>query len=193
MPGPELFQVFIRPLNLLGIPYMVTGSVASIVYGEARITHDIDMVVIIRDRDAERVVEAFPLSDFYCPPVQVIRIEARRSLKGHFNLIHHATGFKADIYLAGEDPLHYWAMAHRRCIAMSGEPMWVAPPEYVILRKLAYYREGGSEKHISDIQGILEVSGDDLDLSEIQKRVDDMGLEKDWKRVFEKDFKGRNA
>ena len=42
MQDPELFQIFIRPLNLLNIKYMVTGSVASIVYGEARLTHDID-------------------------------------------------------------------------------------------------------------------------------------------------------
>jgi hypothetical protein len=186
MAGHELFQIFIRPLNLLGIPYMVTGSVASIVYGEARLTHDIDMVVTINDRDADLVVGAFPLSEFYCPPAEVIRIEAGRRLRGHFNLIHHATGFKADIYLAGADPLHRWAMAGRRRIPIGADSMWVAPPEYVILRKLAYYQEGSSEKHMSDIRGMIEVSGDDLDLSEIQKRVDDMGLQEEWKDLFEK-------
>ncbi|MCF8145636.1 MAG: hypothetical protein K9N21_17120 [Deltaproteobacteria bacterium] len=184
MAGPELFQVFIRPLNLLNIPYMVTGSVASIVYGEARMTHDIDMVVMIRVRDAERIAEAFPSTDFYCPPKEIIRIEANRPLRGHFNLIHHATGFKAVIYVAGEDPLHHWAMERRRCIRMAEDLMWVAPPEYVILRKLAYYREGGSEKHLSDIRGILEVSGNDLDISEIQRRALDMGFQKEWRELL---------
>ena len=183
MLEPELFQIFVRPLNLLGIPYMVTGSVASIVYGEARLTHDIDMVVIIHAHEAERIAEVFPLSEFYCPPVEVIRIEAGRPLRGHFNLIHHATGFKADMYLAGEDTLHHWAMAHRRCLQLAGDPMWVAPPEYVILRKLAYYREGGSEKHLHDIRGILAVSGDELDLPEIERRVHDMGLQREWKEI----------
>jgi len=31
---------------------------------------------------------------------------------------------------------------------IEGEPIWVAPPEYVILRKLEYFREGKSEKHL---------------------------------------------
>jgi hypothetical protein len=31
--------------------------------------------------------------------------------------------------------------------------------KYVILRKLEYYREGWSEKHLRDIAGILDVSG----------------------------------
>src|ERR1017187_741367 len=32
-------------------------------------------------------------------------------------------------------------------IPVSDLPVHVAPPEYVVLRKLAFYREGGSEKH----------------------------------------------
>lgn len=183
MQEPELFLIFVRPLNVMNIQYMVTGSVAGIVYGEARLTHDIDMVLTIHARDAERISNAFPLSDFYCPPVEVIRLEAGRPLRGHFNLIHHATGFKADIYLAGDDPLHRWAMEHRRCIQVSGDPMWFAPPEYVILRKLAYYRDGGSQKHLYDIRSILDVSGDELDFSEIDRRVDDMGLRGTWKEA----------
>jgi len=31
-------------------------------------------------------------------------------------------------------------------------PEYAAPPEYVILRKLQYFREGGSEKHLLDIK-----------------------------------------
>jgi hypothetical protein len=121
---------------------------------------------------------------------EVIRIEAGRRLHGHFILIHHDTGFKADIYLAGADPLHHWALAHRRRISLSWGSMWVALPEYVILRKLSYYQQGGGEKHLSDIRGILKVSGDDLDLSEIQERGHEMGLEKEWKPLCEKAFKG---
>ena len=68
MQEPELFLIFVRPLNVMNIQYMVTGSVAGIVYGEARLTHDIDMVLTIHARDAERISNAFPLSDFYCPP-----------------------------------------------------------------------------------------------------------------------------
>lgn len=34
MPSPELFLIFTRKLNDLGLPYMVSGSIAAIFYGE---------------------------------------------------------------------------------------------------------------------------------------------------------------
>ena len=45
MPEPNLFRIFISRFNTLSIPYMITGAVASIVYGEPRLTNDIDLVV----------------------------------------------------------------------------------------------------------------------------------------------------
>jgi len=66
---------------------------------------------------------------------------------------------------------------------MKGDPLWVAPPEYVILRKLEYYREGGSEKHLRDISGMLEISLDQLDMAKIEERVRSFGLEKEWAQV----------
>lgn len=72
-----------------------------------------------------------------------------------FNLIHHASHFKADIYLAARDPLHAWALAHRRRISVAGSDLWIAPPEYVILRKLEYLREGGLDKHLRNVRFML--------------------------------------
>lgn len=40
MPATDPFRVFVDRLEQTGIPYMVTGSVASMVYGEPRLTHD---------------------------------------------------------------------------------------------------------------------------------------------------------
>ena len=34
----------------------------------------------------------------------------------------------------------------------------VAPPEYVVVRKLEFYREGRSAKHLRDIRSMLAVS-----------------------------------
>jgi hypothetical protein len=180
MPELELFQIFTLPLNRMGILYFVTGAAASIVYGEVRITHDIDLVVELRDKDVGRLVEAFPPEDFYCPPEEVIRVEAKRPLRGHFNLIHHQTGLKADVYLVGRDELHRWAMERRREISVAGEPFFLAPPEYVILRKLEYYREGRSEKHLTDVAGMLAVSGGKIDWEELERRIDLQGLSHEW-------------
>lgn len=45
MQEPDLFKIFVDPLDELAIPYIVTGAVASIIYGEPRLTHDIDLVL----------------------------------------------------------------------------------------------------------------------------------------------------
>ena len=122
MPDHNLFQIFTNRLDEAGLRYMVTGAVASIAYGEPRLTHDIDLVLELSDEGAEKIRNAFPLEEFYCPPVEVIKVELRRPLRGHFNLIHHETGFKADVYLMGKDPLHHWSTT-------ALEKKWGKPPD----------------------------------------------------------------
>lgn len=189
MPERSLFQIFLVALEELDIPYMVTGAVASIVYGSPRVTHDIDLVVLIDTKRVQAFADAFQPGQFYCPPVEVIRNESIRPVRGHFNIIHHETGFKADVYLMGTDPLHRWGMSNRRRIQIGGRSFWVAPPEYVILRKLEYYREGGSQKHLDDIVGMLEISSDKVDIPFIQEKIGRLGLQTQWEAVLEK---GRN-
>lgn len=58
MHVPELHQRLIAPLATLGIPYMVTGGVAAIVYGEPRLTNDVDIVVRLAPADARRLPTA---------------------------------------------------------------------------------------------------------------------------------------
>ena len=183
MPEANLFHIFTTRLDKMGLRYMVTGAAASIIYGEPRLTHDIDLVVEMAEKDAKGIIEAFPSEQFYCPPIDVIRLEIRRSTRGHFNLIHHESGFKADIYTVGEDELHHWAMSRRIKVQVVEEPVWVAPPEYVILRKLEYYREGKSEKHLRDIASMMELSSAEIDLQELQNKIKEYSLEKEWKRA----------
>ena len=98
MPEAELFLLFVRPLQRAGIRYIVTGSVAAIFYGEPRLTLDVDLVVFLNEKDIGRLRDFFPSSDFYLPPSEIIATEARREMRGHFNILHVPTGFKADVY-----------------------------------------------------------------------------------------------
>ncbi len=175
------FLVFTRKLNALGVRYMVTGSVAIIVYGAPRFTHDVDLVVVLDRAQIARLPEMFPESEFYLPPLEAIATEAARAERGHFNIIHHETGFKADIYLAGHDPLHAWALPRARRVDVAGEPFIVAPPEYVIVRKLEFHREGGSEKHLRDIRSMLDLSPDAIDRAELERLIGERRLEQYWK------------
>jgi len=180
----ELFLTFTQPLEEAEISYMATGSVASMLYGIPRFTHDLDLVLDVHGKDLRLIETSFPQEHFYCPPTEVMRMEAGRSQRGHFNLIHHETGLKADIYLYGKEELQAWGLQHKRRIDLpTGSGIWVAPPEYVILKKLQYYREGHSEKHLQDIRGMFEVSPDLIDLDMIRTFVSDKYLETEWKAL----------
>lgn len=183
MHSPDLLALFVEPLNRLGAIYMVTGSVAGIVYGEPRLTHDVDVVLMLSRHHLNLLPAAYPPEQFYCPPEEVLREELARSQRGHFNLIHTGTGYKADFYIAQKDPLHLWGLEHRRPLVVEGVAIHFAPPEYVIARKLEYFREGGSEKHLRDIRAMLEISGDQINQTDLLNWIDRLGLRTEWEKV----------
>jgi hypothetical protein len=178
MAALDWVHVFITPLERLQLPYMVTGSVATMVYGEPRLTMDVDLVVDLTSDGVLRFVGEFTESEFYVPPVDVMQREAARDVRGHFNVIHLATGMKADFYPVGRDPVHAWAIARCRRLVIEGQEVSVAPPEYVILRKLEYFREGQSGKHLRDIAAVLRSVGE-ID-PWIEGQVDRLGLRSTW-------------
>ena len=180
---PDVFLTFIRRLNLIQCPYMITGAAASIIYGEPRLTNDLDLVLNLKKADVHKLIHAFPLEEFYCPPEEVIILEIARSARGHFNLIHHETGFRADVYLAGEDKLHRWGLASKKSVQVEDQVVWVAPLEYVILRKLEYYREGRSEKHLRDIAGMLDVSETQVNAAWLEEQIAKRQLQEEWQAV----------
>lgn len=183
MPEPELFLLFVRPLNRAGIRYVVSGSVVAIFYGEPRLTHDVDFVVFLNANDIQKLLTVFPGTEFYAPPVETMLAETAREQGGHFNLIHRETGFKADMYPTGRDELNAWAFRGKRPAEFEGETIMLAPPEYVIVRKLEYYREGHAEKHLRDIRAMLAVSGDQLNRAEMSEWIQRRGLEAEWHLV----------
>jgi hypothetical protein len=183
MPEADLFLRFVRPFNAAGFRYMIAGSVAVIFYGEPRLTHDVDFVAFLPTPDIRRLREIFPESEFYLPPEDVMLLETSREQRGCFNIIHWPTGFKADIYLTGRDELNAWGFRRKREARFQGETIVLAPPEYVIVRKLEYYREGGSEKHLRDIRSILALSGDLIEEAAVNEWVGRLGLEAHWLEV----------
>jgi hypothetical protein len=58
-----------------------------------------------------------------------------------------------------------------------------AAPEDVIIKKMEYYREGGSEKHLRDIAGILKISGELVDRDYISEWSYRLGLTEIWDAV----------
>jgi hypothetical protein len=60
------------------------------------------------------------------------------------------------------------------------------PPESVILFKLLAYQEGHSTRHLDDIEGILRVSGPELDLTYVDRVAARIGVLGTWRESLEK-------
>ena len=180
MAHEDLIQLFVVPLNQASIRYVITGAMAAIVYGAPRLTDDIDLVVELGEQDAGELARMYPEPDYYAPGKEVVLVEMRRATRGHFNVIHVPSGLKADFYLVGRDPLHRWAIERKREIRVGDQICWVAPPEYVILRKLQFYQEGGAEKHLEDIRRMLDISGDSLDMRWLESKAGQLGVGEVW-------------
>ena len=159
----DLLRHFAHPLNQLGIPYMATGAPAAVMPGEPRLTLGLDLVLRFAPAEASRLATAFPAADFTVPPLPAIQREAERPQHGHFTVTHLASGLRGEMYLAGTDPLDVWGLENRRQDTVRGEPVWMAPATYVIVRKLEYFRAGGLPKHLTDIQAMLRIRPDLID------------------------------
>ncbi len=159
---------------------MVSGGVAAILYGEPRLTQDIDVVMALQPSDAMKFARQFPDTAFYCPPVEVIAQEAARDAFGHFNVLHLESDARADVYLVGNDVLAQQGLETKRVVELVGLQVPVASPEQVILQKLRFRQRGASERHLRDVRGILRVMADAIDITALADMADAHGLDQQW-------------
>ena len=163
-----------------GIEYFLVGSMAAMYYGRPRFTQDLDLVVRIKAKQVAAFENLFPLEEYYCPPNEVLRDEVSR--KGTFNLIHQASGIKVDILLDKETDFYISEFQRKKKIEVApGIAVYLGSPEDIILKKLDFYREGESEKHLIDIREII--MGISVDEVYINEWATKLGLLKEWKKI----------
>jgi hypothetical protein len=184
MEQSELLRYVVDVLERLGIAYLVTGSTATIAYGEPRFTNDIDIIVDLNYTDVADLCRSFPAPDFYLSDTSVRQAIHHRS---QVNLLHPASGLKVDLIIRQETAFDEsrFARGIRLRTGVDFEATF-ASPEDVIVKKLVYYRDGGSEKHLRDITGVLRVSGERVDRAYIEHWVARFGLEDIWRAVLDR-------
>ncbi len=184
MDQADLLRHVLDVLESQGVTYALVGSYASAVYGEPRFTHDIDIVVQLTLEDANRLCAAFPPPEFY-----VSHAAAREAVAEHsqFNVIHPASGNKIDFMIPRNDDWGRTQLTRRiRRPILPDREGFVAAPEDVILGKLWYYNEGGSEKHLRDIAAMLQTSGDMIDTNYIEQWAQRLGYAEHWRLVVDR-------
>jgi hypothetical protein len=180
----ELLKVLVGTLEKLGVPYLLTGSLATSAFGEPRFTHDIDVVVRLTLAQVPHLCAAFPAPDYYCDPTSAEQAVRQRF---QFNILHPASGQKVDVIVATDSEFDRTRLA--RGVRVPAGPDFEATfsaPEDVIIKKLEYFGEGGSEKHLRDIVGVLKVQGERIDRAYLTDWIARLGLQGEWALIEER-------
>lgn len=156
-------------LNLAGIAFMLTGSVAMNHYAQPRMTRDIDLVIALKPGDAARIIALFE-ADYYVPQEAVARAIDRR---GMFNLIHHASVIKVDCVVLKDEPYRQEEFARRREVIVGGFQTWIVSREDLILSKLYWARDSKSEMQLRDVRNLLT---QDCDQEYLRSRAQALGV-----------------
>ena len=60
-----------------------------------------------------------------------------------------------------------------------------ASAEDVIVKKLQFYAEGGSDKHLRDIASVLRISGAEVDRDYVTGWADRLGVRETWDLILD--------
>jgi len=162
------------------LPYAIGGSMASMTYGEFRLTNDIDVVVSMGADDVPRFLARFPFPEYYHD--EHAALEAVRT-GGQFNVILTREALKIDIHVAADEIARRQVSRARRLKAPSGRLASFSPPEELILKKMVYFDFSASEKQLRDIAGMLRIGRDDIDLDLVTTLAAAHGLSHVWEAV----------
>lgn len=127
---------------------------------------------------------AFPAAHFYLDEQTIREAIAHRT---QFNIIHLSSGLKIDVMIPDDSSFNQSRFA--RGLRVRPAPDYeatFAAIEDVIIKKMEYYRDGGSEKHLRDITGVLRVSGDRVDRAYIADWSSRLDLEPVWHAVLQR-------
>lgn len=168
----------VRALEELGVRHFVGGSLASAAHGVPRASIDADVIAELGPQHVTPFLVR--LGDAYYADEERAR-EAVRA-RSSFNLIHLATMFKVDLFVARGRPFDHQAQARARPQALDEAPdtrhFPVASPEDTVLAKLEWFRTGGevSERQWGDVVGVLKASWGDLDPAYLDRWAADLGV-----------------
>jgi len=177
----EFLRHTVEVLDKLEIPYLVVGAYASSAWGETRFTSDIDLVISLRHDQVLPLCQSFPSPEFYVNEKAAHEAIIHRK---QFNVLHPTSGCKTDLMIVRDDLWSQSQMQRGRTGMLADFSVRFSSPEDTIISKMRYYKEGGSQKHLRDIAGILRVQGSSVDRDLIFRWAEALKLEDVWKIVL---------
>lgn len=182
----NVLQPIIQALDDLKIPYYLSGSVASSVYGIPRTTLDIDLVTSLNEVSIEKFVERIKSNFFVDKEMILDAIKTNSS----FNIIHLDSMIKVDLFILKKNRYSLTAFDRKRIEKLTLDDnsieISICSSEDIILNKLIWFKEGNmtSERQWLDILGVLKIQFNSLDKDYLKFWAKELQIDDLLKKAF---------
>jgi hypothetical protein len=172
------FRDLVYCLDLVQLPYLVGGSLASSAFGQPRQTNDIDIVLDLPGSKIDHAVEVFT------PTFMISESEIQEAVRSRdpfpsFQLLHLQRFLKVDVFVKPGTPFHDSAFSRRRKIRFIGDvEAYFSAPEDGVLQKIRWYELGNrvSDRQWNDIVQVIEVQADRFDRAYFRRWAAELGI-----------------
>lgn len=172
MTADEALVAFVTALESLAIPYMVSGSLATNVYGVPRATDDGDFVVELPPgRKIGDIVAALPDTMRLEPQTRFQTVTASRM---HVCTVTDSA-FRIELFLLTDDPYDRERFGRRYRATLPFGPVWLPTVEDVIVTKLLWAVRAGRLKDEDDCRGVIALQGNSVDWNYVYSWCDRHG------------------
>ncbi|MCZ4223554.1 hypothetical protein [Pedobacter rhodius] len=155
----SFFNKIVDVLNGNNIPYMLSGSIAMGVYIVPRATRDFDFIIHLQPKDVDAFVSNFQ-DGYYCNVNSVKDAIKQQSL---FNIIDHASGYKADFVILKNEEFRQEEFNRRVEMEYFGKSVYLVTVEDLLISKLIWIQVLQSAIQVNDIKNLAELETLDWD------------------------------
>jgi hypothetical protein len=152
----DVLRIISDRLRTAAVPFMLTGSFALGYYGKPRMTRDLDFVVALLEQHVDPLVRVFS-PDFY---IDEEFVRAAVKSQRMFNLMHLDSAIKVDFIVRKNSEYRYVEFERRKSVEFAGVSTWITSREDLILSKLVWASDSGSEMQLRDVRTLLDESVD---------------------------------
>ncbi len=167
-----------RILDEGGIPYMIVGGQAVLLYGEPRLTRDVDVTLGVSTDALPRVLDVAEKAGLR---ILVDDPEAFVRRTWVLPALDEATGLRVD-FIFSWTPYERQAIDRAPVLEVEGTPVRFAAPEDVVIHKLL----AGRPRDLSDVRSILRKQT--LDLPYLHRWLESFSeaLGQDYRAAFDR-------
>jgi hypothetical protein len=180
MSSPDLVLRLIDAFENAGVPYMLTGLVASSYYGGPGYKNEAQFVLQISTDQLSAITLALG-SDFKMDPQMAID---PKTMTMRYILKHAPTKFQIDLFILGPDAHDRARFERRRELPFKGTSACLPTAEDVIVATLRWSKGETQEMDIETIAGIFASRPGKLDMAYIRKWTDQHGTRKLFERLL---------